>query len=359
MSSTVESRKHWDQVPSISKSLPKTAIASRWHWPLYIAALLLADIATTATSFRVAYFVRFETALPIFQLEVEPSFDYYTRVVLLTIPWWIILFAVAGLYQRKNLLGGTKEYDLYFQATTLGLLLVIVAGFLEPSLLVARGWLLLAWIITFMVGVMGRFLLRRLVYMLRQSGYFLVPALIIGSNEEGRLLVQQLASWTKSGLQVVGILRTEMLLQEEGMPDRTQLGTLDQLDEIVEQYNIREIILATSALSRKEMLSIFQRYGISNSVNLRLSSGLFEIITTGLQVKEIAYVPLVTVDKVRLKGIGRIMKLGMDYSLALLFILLISPVLLACCDRGKTQLSGAGNSPPDCNGNQWNSVRRL
>jgi exopolysaccharide biosynthesis polyprenyl glycosylphosphotransferase len=89
------------------------------------------------------------------------------------------------------------------------------------------------------------------------------------------------------------------------------------------------LILASSAFStRDSLLDIFQKYGIASGVNVRLSSGLYEIITTGLSVQEFAYVPLVGINQVRLTGIDKILKLLLDYSLTLLGLLVISPVLL-------------------------------
>jgi len=73
------------------------------------------------------------------------------------------------------------------------------------------------------------------------------------------------------------------------------LGSADHLDKIIKKYGVREIVLATSAISsRDRMLEIFKRYANSGEVNLRLSSGLYEIITTGLRVEEFGYVPLVS-----------------------------------------------------------------
>ncbi|MFV2045309.1 MAG: exopolysaccharide biosynthesis polyprenyl glycosylphosphotransferase, partial [Anaerolineales bacterium] len=106
------------------------------------------------------------------------------------------------------------------------------------------------------------------------------------------------------------------------------LGSLDQLDELVAKHNIGELVLATSALSREDMLGIFERYGVSNGVNVRLSSGLFEVITTGLDIREIGYVPLVSVNRVRLTGTNRILKLLLDYALTIPGLILISPLLL-------------------------------
>jgi exopolysaccharide biosynthesis polyprenyl glycosylphosphotransferase len=106
------------------------------------------------------------------------------------------------------------------------------------------------------------------------------------------------------------------------------LGTVDQLGEIIERHNIGEVILASSAISTRDyLLEIFKKYGISDKVNLRMSSGLYEVITTGLTVSEFAYVPLVYVNKVRLTGSDLFLKSVLDYLITITGLLLISPFL--------------------------------
>jgi lipopolysaccharide/colanic/teichoic acid biosynthesis glycosyltransferase len=60
-----------------------------------------------------------------------------------------------------------------------------------------------------------------------------------------------------------------------------------------------------------------------------MSSGLFEIITTGLQVRELGTVPLVGVNKMRLTGIERFGKLALDYAITIPGLILLSPFLAA------------------------------
>jgi lipopolysaccharide/colanic/teichoic acid biosynthesis glycosyltransferase len=55
---------------------------------------------------------------------------------------------------------------------------------------------------------------------------------------------------------------------------------------------------------------------------------LFEIITTGLAVKEIGYVPLVSVNKAQLTGADQFAKLALDYALTIPTLILLSPLLL-------------------------------
>jgi exopolysaccharide biosynthesis polyprenyl glycosylphosphotransferase len=290
-------------------------------------SLIITDLVMVALAFRAAYFVRFELSISIFQM-VSPSVDYYQDLVFIIVPLWLGIFGVMGLYSRKNLLSGTQEYSLAFNATTIGMISVVAAGFLLTDFIVARGWLLLAWMFAFLFTAMGRFIIRRFVYALRVRGYFISPAVIVGVNDEARSLAEQLTIWKTSGLLILGFIDEDVPVDTPVYSNLRSLGRIDKLKSIIEQFDVKEVILTTSALSREEVVAIFKEYGVSNNLNLRLSSGLFEVITTGLQVTELASVPLVRVNKARLTGIDNVLKFMLDYLITIPGLVLISPVLL-------------------------------
>ncbi|HUF37600.1 MAG TPA: sugar transferase [Anaerolineales bacterium] len=304
-------------------SLSKT---TQWRW--LIASLLLTDFVLIGIAFRAAYWIRFELQIPIFRLGVVPQLDFYQEFSLASLPIWIAVFAVFGLYTKDTLLGGTKEYDLIFRATTFFMFMIVVAGFLDV-LVLSRGWLMVVWLLVLGCLIAGRFLLRRMVYRLRKNGFFLTPALIIGANDEGCLLGDQLVRWHRSGLHLIGYVDDQVQEGTDIGNNLRVLGGLDALPEIIRRYGVGELVMATSALNRERMIQIFQRHGMSDEVNLRMSSGLFEIITTGLKVKELAFVPLVGIDKVRLTGLNEVLKLLLDIGLTVPLLVLTSPLLLA------------------------------
>jgi exopolysaccharide biosynthesis polyprenyl glycosylphosphotransferase len=299
--------------------------STQWRW--LISSLLLTDFVLIGLSFRLAYWIRFELNIPIFRLEVVPQLDFYQAFSLSTLPVWIAVFALFGLYSKNTLLGGTKEYDLIFRATTFVMFMTVVAGFLDVFVL-SRGWLVIVWLLTLGSLILGRFLLRRMVYRLRKNGFFLTPALIIGANDEGCLLGEQLLRWHRSGLHLIGYVDEKLPAGTDVGNSLYVLGGLDMLSDIIRQFKVGELVLATSALNREKMIDIFQQHGMSDEVNLRMSSGLFEIITTGLQVKELAFVPLVGIDKVRLTGLNEFLKLLLDIGLTVPLLILFSPMLL-------------------------------
>ncbi|HBX69543.1 MAG TPA: sugar transferase [Chloroflexi bacterium] len=280
-------------------------------------------------AFRLAYWIRFQLSFNIFKDDVYTSFSYYQVLSFVLVPTWIALYIFHGLYQKQYLLGGTQEYDRVFRASSISTLIVIVAGFIEPSILIARGWLLIAWPLTFFFPALSRFTLRRVVYHLRKHGYFLTPAVIIGGNEEGRWLAEQLLSWRTSGLLLVGFVDEKVNPGTHLFGNLFSLGTVDDLDEVITKYNIGELILATSAISsRNKQMEIFKKYGVSGDVNVRMSSGLYEIITTGITVSELANAPFITINKARLTGWDEVLKMFLDYAITIPGLIIISPFLL-------------------------------
>ena len=311
------------------------------QWKLYIAGLIVSDALMTFLAFLVAYSFRFELFAEHFNQTTTAAFENYQVLIYVVPVVWLFIFAINGLYSKDNLLGGTGEYSRVFRSATEGFLLLAIAGFLGPTLIIARGWLLMTWGFSFVFVAAARFLLRRLVYGLRRHGFFLTPAVIVGANQEGRWLAEQLLRWETSGLHLVGFVDKKTPVTFPLFHDLVCLGSVDKLGEIIDRYQIGEVILASSAFSTRDyLLDIFRKYGVTDKVNIRMSSGLYEIITTSLTVNEFAYVPLVYVNKVRLTGIDNALKFFLDYVLSIASLIVLFPFLVMIAFLVKTSSPG-------------------
>lgn len=323
-----------------TKNLPQVAISKKVYnansiiprntqWALYITSLVISDAIMTYLALRLAFYFRFDLFVQYFDPDATSSFDHY-RPLIYGLPFlWLLIFAVRGLYTKNILLGGTHEYSKVFGSASAGFLIIIIASFLVPAFTIARGWLIITWGCTFLFVLAARFSLRRVIYALRKRGFFLTPSVIIGANQEGRWLAEQLLKWETSGLHLVGFIDNKAPATFPLFHGLVSLGSVDQLGEIIDQYDIGEVILASSAFSTRDyLIDIFRKYGATNKVNIRMSSGLYEILTTSLTVNEFAYVPLVYVSKVRLTGMDNAVKFVLDIATALASLAFLSPFLL-------------------------------
>jgi exopolysaccharide biosynthesis polyprenyl glycosylphosphotransferase len=296
-------------------------LSGREQWQLFIGSLVANDVIMLAAAYALSYWIRFHLSLPIFKLDAVPSVRTYSLTVLFLIPLWVAASFVYDLYDKGNLLGGAREYSRVFHVSILGLIALLMVDFLWADVLLARGWLLMGWFFSFLFVAGGRFWLRRVVYALRKRGYFTANTLVIGANEEGFALVQQLSEWQTSGLNILGFIDDELAVGEPATDDYVNLGNVNQLNQIIKQHRVKELILATGAIDHETMISVFKQYGTGTDVNLRLSSGLFGIVTNGLEVVQMAFVPLIRVNKMRFSGIERLAKFCLDYAIAVPVVL--------------------------------------
>jgi len=143
------------------------------------------------------------------------------------------------------------------------------------------------------------------------------------------MIAEQLLQWKTSGFNVLGFVDKKVKPGTTIYRNLKCLGSMDELDSILHEYGVEELILASSAISsRDKMVDIFKLYGFDKGINVRFSSGLYEIVTTGLTVNQFAYVPLVGVNPVRLTGVDRFIKSLMDISITIPGVIVLSPVLM-------------------------------
>ena len=292
---------------------------------LLVAALLLLDTLALVAAFAAAYAFRFYSLLPIFR-DVVPNLANYMPIAAVVVVLYLGLFALVGLYDEHNLLGGTREYALVFNASTMGGVLGVVIIFLLEAVIVSRGLLVLDWFFAFLFVGTGRFLFRRAVYRLRRQGYFLSPTVIAGANQEGIALAEQLDLWAASGMRLVGFVDDRLPVGSPVQNGLTVLGPFDALEQVVAQHGVEELVVATTGVPRERLVQIVQTFGTSPDLDIHFSSGLFEILTTGVRVRERAYVPLISMNKVRLAGIDIALKDALDLLVAIPLTIVLLPI---------------------------------
>jgi exopolysaccharide biosynthesis polyprenyl glycosylphosphotransferase len=315
-------------------ALPATSAAHTWvpirgsrTWGLVILGLLALDAAAIGGAFVLAYLIRFGTGIPLLDTP-DHNLVFYTSIAFWAVPAWLALFALYHLYDRRQLFTGIQEYTRAANACTAGLVAIVLVSFLDVTLTISRGWLLLTWVFAILLVASGRFGARRILRHLHRAGRLVVPTVIVGSNEEARALAEQFLADPGGGTRVLGFIDKEHAIGTPVVGDLTVLGNLGALEHLVREHGVREVIIAPTAMAREDLLHIFRRLGHSDQVELRLSSGLFEVLTTSVTVQERSGVPLLTPQRVRITGVDAFLKTSLDYALSAGALIALSPLLL-------------------------------
>ena len=274
------------QAVSIGGVVPKTKARRRAIGLEQVVLVLpLLDVLFISISFVLAYHLRFKNSWLPYYSPFSPQF-YWTLLSLL-VPTWLLIFAAYGLYTTRYLFGGTREYARIVNACAVGIMAMIVLSFMHrgEEQPISRGWLLIYFSLSVFTVISYRFALRRLIYRLRQRGLFLKRSLIVGANQEGQAMAEQFCSVPIAGVHVVGFV-DDTLTRSTVVNGLPVWGDSKSLKTLVEEQGIDELIVASTSLSREALLDIYRAFTSNgSSVEVRLSPGLFEILTTGATVR--------------------------------------------------------------------------
>ncbi len=310
----------------LTNSTRRFKLSRSSQYDLFLVGLFVADLLALVIAFAVAYIVRFEFGWVVFD-ETAESASIHIALSAIATPIWLLVFLVSELYNPHYLFSSTQEYKKVFNACSVAFTLIVISVFLVPFIRVSRGWLVLAWLGAIVFVTLARFLMRRVSYLLRARGFLTARTLIVGTDQEAVAVAHQLMGWSGCGAEIIGFVDNYSAPGTKIEGDLRVIGSLDSLQRIVESLDVDELIVSASALPREDVLWVFQSFGNSDKVELRFSPGLFEIFTSGVRVKEIGSVPLVSMRKVRLDGVETAVKMFTDYSIALGALLVLAPVM--------------------------------
>ena len=239
------------------------------------------------------------------------------------VPVFILVYAIEGLYKIKVTRKYWQETFKVFAASSLVLVIIIIAIFLQRTWFSSRFIILAGWLLVVIYVSIARLLLHEIQkYLLVKNGLGAHRVLLIGENEqidEIRKIIKKIPSM---GYKIVD-----------------QIGTfsLKVIKEIREMKGIDEIILCDPTITDAEQEKIID-YCAINSIS-------YKYIPTSLQTSKVAMgmldgVPIIEVEHTPLDGWGRILKRVFDIIGSSILIAVSSPIMLLVAIIVKIQDNG-------------------
>jgi len=148
---------------------------------------------------------------------------------------------------------------------------------------------------------------------------------VVGANPEGIAVAQQLIEGHTSGAQIIGFIDDYLPVGQEPLPGVAVLGSSSSFTALVDLRAIDTVVIANTAITRERLLGIYGALDTLQEVEVRLASGLFELLTTSVRVREEGCVPLVVLNKTRITGLHLLCKTLLDYIAAASAIILLLP----------------------------------
>ena len=306
-------------------SVPRASRYDR-QWRLLTWVLLALDSLCVLGSLVFAYALRISSGLVAYN-GPQQNADVYRILAFVSVPVWLAVFAMIGLYKRDTLLGGVAEYQRVVKGCTVGIMAFIVLSFLWRDAEISRSWLLLSWGLSCGLVGLERFAVRHVAYALRLRGWFTARVLVVGANDQGIAIARQWSLSPTSGMQVIGFVDDFKPMGTSVVNNLKVIGRPTSLDELVRQTGANEVVVVPNAVAWETFEEVIAQASVQNGYALRLSPGFYELLTTSVTVTNKTFVPLLTINETRLVGVEAVLKSLLDYGLGLPMLIVTLPVM--------------------------------
>jgi len=303
-------------------------------------AFLLSDIVSVNLAFFVAYLARF-LLRPIL---VKPLFGVglYLDLILFVNVTTLLAFATFGLY-RSRAHSWVEESLAVTKAASVSFLILMAGTFLSQTQFYSRSLVAFFWPSVVVLASLGRVLLMRLHVELRGFQFDLRRVLVVGSGPRAEEIQRRVLEDPRLGCELVGVLADEKTAGL-GVP---VLGRPGDLPELVGRMNIHEVIFADPGVSCEDVGEFLLKSG-TYGVDVRVMTGLTEVLTRTGRVEEFLGVPVAVFEKRPLFGVNAAVKRGLDVLGAVLGLGMLG---LAAGPVGLARLvMGTGSAAGRCDG---------
>jgi len=238
-------------------------------------------------------------------------FERYLGLVLFIAFVWLIIFAVAGLYEiRKNRLW--TDFLRIIIATSAGLVGIIIYIFIQRQWFDSRFLLLAAWISAIIFVSWGRLLIGAIQrYLLSRYRFGAHNVLLIGGDVISLEITREIEERPSLGYRLI-----------RHFPDLILL----QVKEAINEQKIDDVILANPDFPRDTVVELID-FCEEKRVNFKFVPNLFQTLTTNVEFDALGAVPLIELKHTALDGWGKIIKRVTDFLGAVTGIIIFLPVM--------------------------------
>jgi lipopolysaccharide/colanic/teichoic acid biosynthesis glycosyltransferase len=255
------------------------------------------------------------------------------------IPILIGFFWMQGRYDLDNSLEGTRDYARIAHAVTYGVTIALALSYFsggEP--LVSRSWLLLVWAMSIICVGVARFVARRVIRGLRRRGLLRTRVVIVGASSFSVALAEQFLASDGEGIDVIGFLDEYLPLGQPLLHGISVIGRPCDLITRRPTDPVDEYVFVPEALPHERLEEITRLMVAREGPTFRMAVSSRDLLTHGVLVTQRGHVPLVTLQRARIRGFDMVVKRALDIAGALLALVAIAPVALIAIAR--SQLAG-------------------
>ena len=293
---------------------------------VYSFILVVGDSLALVAAFVAAYLLRsYFSNIPVAHPIAGTT---YLKIFLLLLPFWILIFALLGLYNNAIQEKRFVELGRLLIGSFIGLLFVTSYAYLSnrvvfPSKLVPIYGFALAFVFLALFRNSARSVLSRLF----SRGFGITNLVLVGNTKITVELINLLDNYKVSGYRIIGVVADKKQATQR-YPRLAVFGSFEEAISHLKSSDIHGIVqteLYASGLRNNEVLE----YAQTNHISYRFVPGNSELFVGNIAVELFrSSIPVIAVHQTALIGWGRIVKRISDILLSLIILIPSVPAMI-------------------------------
>ena len=252
--------------------------------------------------------------------------DVTDRLPLLaSLPLWVLLNKVMGLYDRDDKLIHKSTFDelpKLLHSLTIGALLVYTFGGLIMAVETQRApaaffWVFACLSVPSMRGAARAYVRRR---------FAAERCMIVGTGDVAQVMARKLLAHPEYGIELIGFVDGERRARRS-LPAPV-LGDVTHFDVLCREHDIERVLVAFASTSNDETLEII-RAAKRAQIKVTIVPRLYEILGHSVEVDEVEGMTVLSLRGLTRPRSSMMLKRAIDVAGAGLGLLMLSPFLLA------------------------------
>lgn len=286
-----------------------------------------ADVLVVSAAWLVAYWIRFESGFVPVDKGV-PSFDHYLSMLLFIWLIWAFVYRKMGLYRPMRGVRRIKEVWLLINANAFATVLLIAVTYLfrEKSIPFSRLVFFYFVVTSTVFSVVLRWILRSLLREVRRRGHNLRYMLVVGAGKVAGDIASRVRLHRELGIQLIGCLSEEGESPQgpKGIPI---IGSYADLKRIVDEIELDQVVVALPLEDSKYLPGVMEAIGDS-LIDVKVVPDIYQFVSLGGSIEEFEGLPVISLRDSPLEGAGLVMKRSMDFMMALILLVVFTPLML-------------------------------
>ncbi len=242
---------------------------------------------------------------------------------------FVFIFQFNHLYRINIILTRAAHLANIVKALYYGALNIVLVSFLIRSSSVVDSKYLLFVFVLFALPLLYvvRAEILRAIYLTLKSNQFKRNVVIVGNGKSRKLLATKLIYENPIGLDIIGFIDDKNIVTQEQLNGIRVLGALNNINQIVKQYDIDEVLIAVDDEEYTHLLEVLDICkGLD--VTVTLSSEQFDVVAQKLKTEKYADIPVLDVSPHYNNYITLFLKRSFDFIASIIGLILLSPLFL-------------------------------